>query len=220
MKKLNFLILCIIISASITAQSVNNVSIKTNVKGDNFDGQITWFVKGDKIAFDMQFTHEGKTFTSRFIPDKSKGLFHVLTTTPDAKIYSTAEAKSIEPTPGFDPVILSVEMAGDEVISGINCKKIIVKTAGTVTECFIDPTINAQYTSYETFFRSDYALLAMKELKLNGFPIALITKNLEGRILTEVQTINIQLNSVNDNVFVVGKEYKPIEELNKATQPK
>ncbi len=220
MKKNIFLILCLITSAFITAQSVNNATIKTNVKSDNFDGQITWFVKGDKIAFDMQFTHEGKTFSSRFIPDKSKGVFHILTTSSDSKIYSTADAKSIETTPGFDPVILSVEQAGNEVISGINCKKIIVKTAGTTTECFIDPSINAQYTSFETFFRSDYALLAMKELKINGFPIALITKNLEGKIITEVQTTSIQTNSVNDNIFTIGKEYKTVEELNKAAEPK
>jgi len=216
MKKTFFLIFCFIsIIGFLSAQNISNATLKTTVKGGNFDGQITWFLKGDKIAFDVQFTNEGKQYTTRYIPDRTKGIFHILSTTPDSKIYSTAEAKLIEPTPGFDRNIISVEQAGDEVISGINCKKIIVKTAGSVTECFIDPTINVNYTSYESFFRSDYALLAMKELKMNGFPIAVKTVDLEGKVLTEVQTLNIQANSVNDNVFNISKDYKPIEQLNK-----
>lgn len=220
MKKSLLLIFCSILSVIITAQTVNNATIKTTVKGDKFDGEIIWYLKGDKVAFDMQFTHEGKTYSSRFIPDKSKGLFHILTNSGESRIYSTADAKSIEVTPGFDPTILSVEPAGEQLISGINCKKIIVKTAGTVTECYIDPTINVNYTSYETFFRSDYALLAMKELKMNGFPIAIKTKDLEGKTITEVTTTNIQQNSVTDNHFAIGKEYKTIEELNKASEQK
>lgn len=220
MKKTIFLLCCILSVGFLAAQNTNNVTIKTKVKGDKFTGDITWFVKGDKIAFDVQFSHEGKQYNTRFIPDKSKGIFHILSNTPDNKIYSTAEAKSIVPAPGFDAVVLSVEDAGTETVSGISCKKLIVKTAGTITECFIDPTINAQYTSYEAFFQSDYALLAMKEMKMNGFPIAIITKDLEGNIITDVQTTNIQVNSVNDNVFKIGKEYKTVEELNKTVDPK
>jgi len=215
MKKTIFSILGLLIMGFISAQSINNATIKTSVKGDNFDGYITWFLKGDKLAFDVEFSHEDKTYLSRFIPDKAKGIFHILTNTPEAKIYSTAEAKSINHTPGFDPIVISVTEEGQEVISGINCTKIVVKTAGTITECYIDPTINAQYASYEAFFRSDYALLAMKELKLNGFPIALKTTDLDGKVLTEMKTINIQTNSVNDNAFKIDKEYKTVEELNK-----
>ena len=220
MKKTIFIILCLISFGFLSAQNINNVTIQTKVKGPSFDGEITWFVKGDKIAFEVKFSNEGKQYITRFIPDKSKGIFHLLSTTPDGKIYSTAEAKSIQETPGFDSKILSVEQAGDVMVSGINCKKIIVKTAGSVTECFIDPTINANYTSYETFFRSDYALLAMKQLKMNGFPIALKTVDLEGKVITEVQAVNIQANSVSDNLFSVSSEYKPIEQLNKAADPK
>lgn len=220
MKKTFFLILCFISIGFIYAQNINNVTIKTNVKGAKFDGQITWFIKGDRIAFDVQFSNDGKQYTTRFIPDKLIGVFHLLSTTPESKIYSTADAKSIELAPGFDPVILSIDQAGDEVISGINCKKIIVKTAGVITECFIDPTINISYTSYEKFFPSDYALLAMKELKMKGFPIALKSVDLEGKVITEVQTVNIQVNSVNDNVFSISKEYRTIEELNKIPDQK
>ena len=216
MKKTFFIIFCLL-TGFLSAQNINNVTIKTTLKGANFDGQITWFLKGDKIAFDVQFTNEGKQYLTRYIPDKVKGIFHILSTTPESKIYSTAEAKLIEPTPGFDSHIISIEQVKDEVISGINCKKIIVKTAGSVTECYIDPTINANYTSYESFFRSDYALLAMKELKMTtGFPIAIKTVDLEGKVITEVQTLNIQANSVTDNVFNISKDYKPIEDFNKA----
>lgn len=218
MKKIFVLFICLIAGGLLFAQSINNVTVKTVVKGGQFDGLLTWYVMGDKIAFDMEFTHEGNTYSTRFIPDKAKGIFHLLSNTLGQKIYSTAEVNTIQPAPGFDPVILSVELAGDEVVSGINCKKIIVKTAGMTTECYIDPTINVNYTSYEAFFRSDYALLAMKELKMNGFPIAFKTINAEGKVVTEVNTVSIQQNSVTENVFKIGSEYKSIEELNKDTE--
>ena len=49
-----------------------------------------------------------------------------------------------------------------------------------------------------------------------GFPIAIKTVDLDGKVITEVKTLNIQANSVTDNTFTVSKDYKPIEDLNKA----
>jgi len=208
---ISFFFLCI---AFLSAQNINNVSIETNVNAPGFDGKITWYIMNGKLAFDVTYQHEGNTYESRFIPNLNRGQMDILTHTGGLKMRSSVTSTDIQPTAGFDRTILEIERLGDAEFSGIRCQKFIVKTAAHIIECYIDTDINIAYYNYEAFIKSDHALLALKELRLKGFPIAVKTMDLEGNVLNNVQTTNMRVNAVSDNTFRIGSEYKTFEQLN------
>jgi len=195
-----------------TAQSYKNLSIEQNVKNSEFSGTFKWYIKGNKLAFDMSYVHEGVKRETRFIPNLSKNEFILLTLSINMKSY--INIADIKPASDFG-MIRNIKEDGEAIVSGINCKKIIIEATNSITECFIDTSIDFAYYNYEAFFKSDYAVQALAQLKLKGFPISIITKDLEGNVINTVTTTNIQPNSVSDNIFEVGNQYKTFEELNK-----
>jgi len=212
MKKLLIVSILLLSYALVIAQNVNNVTIETKVKNEGFDGTMTWYLKDGKIALDILFQHEGTSYESRLIPDLNKGLLNILTHTGGIKLHTVTEISNIEPAKNFDRNIIDIEDKGNVEFSGIMCKKLIIRTAATITECYIDPSINFSYYSYESFFKSDHALLALKDLRMKGFPLYLKTTDLEGRIINSVETTNIRANSVSDDIFKIGSGYMSIEE--------
>lgn len=192
-----------------------NMMIEAKIQNNDFDGNIIWYIKGDKLAFDMIYTYEGNTYETRFIPQPDKGVMYLLNDAGGQKMKTTINAGDIRADENFDKRILEVNIEENVVVSGIECKKIIVKTANTVTECFIDTSIDFPYYRYEAFLRSDYALLALRQLNMKGFPIAVKTTDRSGNVINNVETLNIRSNVVSDNIFTVTADYKSFEEINK-----
>ncbi|MDD3876243.1 MAG: DUF4412 domain-containing protein [Bacteroidales bacterium] len=214
MKKILIISFLFLSTAILPAQNINNVTIKTTVKAEGFDGIITWYINNGKLAFDVEYEFNGTLYSSRFIPDLNSGMLNILTHTGGMKMKSSAPASDIQPTASFDRNILEIERLGDAEFSGIACQKFIIRTSNNIIECYIDPGININYYNYESFIKSDHALLALKDLRMKGFPIAVKTTDLEGKIINVVETIDMRVNSVSDDIFRIGSEYKTFEELN------
>ena len=164
-----------------TATFAANGIVVTQTYSTSVEGQhisVTWYVTDAQCKLKMQFSDKDVNTTSYFIPEANSR--QLLTYSDGAtpaglsKIYYRIPATDIKGTVDGS---LAERTGETKNIGGMNCEKVIAKSANSVTEMWVTKDFKGDYYHFASFFKNSYELKALSESSIKGFPLSSITKD-------------------------------------------
>jgi hypothetical protein len=92
-------------------------------------------------------------------------------------------------------------------ILGYECTKYIVYAANSVTEMWVTSSIDMDYGSWATFFKTNAEMQGLHAAGLKGFPLESTTKSLAGNIIFQYVTSVVISKTLDDKEFSVPAGY-------------
>jgi hypothetical protein len=74
-------------------------------------------------------------------------------------------------------------------------------TASSITETEVSKMIDINLAAYASFFKNDYALLALIKSGQSGFPLNSVTKDKNGKIISKTTIVSIRKIPVSESYF-------------------
>jgi hypothetical protein len=194
-------------------------SIKQVVKNYNGTGTtltMTWYLSAHNYRVDMAASGKGINSNSVFIMDAASQTLKTYEASGGAgkKLYFQVDAGSI----AGDLSIISVNITQEvRQINGYKCEKWIVVTSSGTYNVWITRTIDADWSSYKSFFKTSVEIQALASQGVRGF--AMLTESNNGNNTMGVETVSIQ--AVPAITFAIPSEYTLfVPQTQSATQSK
>ena len=206
MKYLNYIVLSMIMSLVSTfayAQGFEGKIVMMQYKGIEAPVQITWYIKGQQLAYDIVFeTPEGQTMNLRCIPRLETQQLRL---------------KDVAGSFDYEVPVSSIEVETDlksvvnvQTVAQTRSMKSNYKTLASLdvyhpsvskTQVEYTTDVMIDWTKYADFFLNDYALVAMAKENIKGFPISSETKDASGNIIFKTEVTSIVATKISDSIF-------------------
>lgn len=206
MKYLNYIFLLFGLSFIVNATQAQNFEGKVvmmQYKGIEAPVQITWYIKGDKIAYDIVFeTPEGQTMNLRCIPQVDKKQLRL---------------KDIAGSFDYEVPVSSIEVETDlrsavkvQTVAQARSLKSNYKTVSSLdvyhpsvskTQVEYTTDIIVDWAKYSEFFLNDYAVVAMAKEQIKGFPVSSETKDDKGNVIFKTEVTSVSATKISDSIF-------------------
>ena len=187
----------------------------TSVEGQQVS--VTWYVTEAQCKLKMQFSDKDVNTTSYFIPaaKSSQLLTYSDGATPAglSKVYYRIPVTDIK---GAVDGSLAERTGETKSIGGMNCEKVIAKSANSITEMWVTKDFKGDYYRFASFFKNSYELKALSESSIKGFPLSSITKDNSGKVISSYELVSVSSTEIADTEFKVPAEYKSADEVSKA----
>lgn len=163
--------------------------------------KITWYVQQERVALDIDVkTPDGKMNTLRFVPLLDKKML-LLTNTSNTMRYEIplheikADALLKD---GISARALSETVTEPRFGQAASLE---IKTATTTTLANYTSDIAIDWTVFSDYFKSDFAVAALAQLRTKGFPFHSVTKDNFGNILSETTLLSVEKMPLDKKIF-------------------
>jgi hypothetical protein len=182
------------------AQTFEGIVVLRQVSGEGFTNDLTWYIKKDKIAFEIINLSETGTMKMRFVPKPKQNSMLMVINTTQGETKNEISASEISS---------DIDMSKSEVKdNGVKnsaeygeLNMMTISTPNTVTESEIDKSIDVDLSKYVAFLKNDYAIQALIKTKQIGFPLNSVTKDKSGNLISKISVISVKRTAVSDNFF-------------------
>lgn len=190
-------------SLTLSAQSFEGiVEMKQETAGMTY--QVKWYIRQDRIAYEL-FSQSGRgAMQLRFIPQPEKGTMLLITNGGNHSDKKELSTKDITPSAGIDITNLQIEEIGEPRSQGEfrKVKKLVVRSmAGTVTHVDYTTDIDVHFLKYAAFLKEDYGIQALAQSGRMGFPIRSVTRDEKGKVIAETKLIRVIHMKMSDAYF-------------------
>jgi hypothetical protein len=216
MKKTYSIIFLSLVTAIAFAGKGLVVTQKYNTGKDGQSVTVTWYVTETQCKLKMLYSDKDINTVNYFIPDVSSS--KLLSYTEGATPAGVPKTYYSIPVSGIKSALEAsvVERTGEtKMINGMNCEKIISKTATTTTEMWVTKDFKADYYRFASFFKNSNELKALNESSIKGFPLVSVTKDKSGKVLNAYELVSVSATEIADSEFTVPSDYKSAEEVSK-----
>lgn len=216
MKKTYSILLLSLITAIAFAGKGIVVTQKYNTGKEGQNVTVTWYVTETQCKLKMLYSDKDINTVNYFIPDMTNG--KLLSYTEGATPAGVPKTYYSIPVSGIKSAVEApvVERTGEtKTINGINCEKVIAKTATTVTEMWVTKDFKAEYYRFAAFFKNSNELKALSANSIKGFPIVSTTKDNSGKVVNAYELVSVSTTEIADSEFTVPSDYKSAEEVSK-----
>jgi hypothetical protein len=184
----------------ITAQTFEGIVDTRQVGANGISHDISWFIKKDRIAFELRSNTDPAGMKMRFVPQPKQNSMLLVVTTSDGENKTEIHANDIN---------AEIDMSKAEVReNGIKSSAeygeitlLIINTPGTVTETEVSKIIDVNFSRYASFFKNDYAVQGLIKSGQSGFPLNSVTKDKSGKVITKTTVISIRKIPVSESYF-------------------
>lgn len=199
MNKITLLLIIFFASIRIlSAQNFEGVIEMHQVTTNGLEYDLKWYIKGDKIAYELSTTSGRDAVQMRFVPLKSS----------NSMLMISGNTKTEIPTDKITaPVGFSMEGA-KLVDKGNRSTKDFehiteweITTDKMTAKVEVTTDIGINFAEYKQFFKSDYGLCALAESGKAGFPLNITIEDEKGNILTKTTLKKVTKMSVADSFF-------------------
>ena len=182
----------------------------TNFNGGDFKVEnVEWYFKKDKAKMVISMKDpNGTVSNSSFIPVKSKESLIIYSNTPAAdgkNLYFEVPINKIEEHNKTD--YRTEKTTETKSILGYDCTKYLVYTANSITEMWVTTSIDMDYGSWASFFKTNAEMQGLHMANLIGFPLESTTKSLAGNIIFQYSTESVTAKTLDDKEFSVPAGY-------------
>lgn len=163
--------------------------------------QITWYIKGDRIAFDMVALEAKKDEpVFRFVPDASGKVLKMRQLNGSFTMDIAADAIQLV---GDADKISEAKETGRGNIEPRFTQMVDVQASSPTLKIDIEytPDIAIDWQPIQALFKSDYAIGAMVRLSAKGFPYASKGVDASGEVVFECVLKQVQQEKIADSVF-------------------
>ena len=185
-------------SGSIFAQSFEGIIEMHQVTSNGLEYDLKWYIKGDKIAYELSSESSRSEDQMRFVPQTSTNSMLMITGDTKKEIPAT----DITTPEGFSMKGAKIEDKG--LVTNSNFKtvnKIEIATSEITSQVEITSDVKVNFADYAQFFKADYGLCALAESGKVGFPISSITKDKNGKVLTRTTLKKVTRTTITDAYF-------------------
>ena len=209
--KNRFILLICAITQSIFAFNGEIQLNYSNFNSGDFKVQsVNWLFKNDQAKMTLTMLDDkGITNVSSFIPNKSSQSLLIYNNMPSAdgkNYYYQVPVNKIEDLKNTE---YRVEKTTEQkLIAGYNCIKYMVYTATTITEMWVCTSIELNYGSWASFFKTNAEMQGLMKIGINGFPLESTTKSLAGNIIFQYTATSVNTDkTIEDKEFTVPSGY-------------
>lgn len=157
---------------------------------------VTWYIKQDKIAFEISSPSARGNNSIRFVPQiKSSSILMI---TGDTK--KEIPLKDITSEYSFDNIQTKL-VEGKTHTDFKQSKHYEISTNDVVAEVEISEDIDINFAQYAAFFKNDCGLYVLANSKKVGFPINSTAKDKSGKLISKTTFKSMQRTKVDDAVF-------------------
>jgi hypothetical protein len=172
-----------------------------HTKGDDAPMKITWYIKKDLLAYDLEFkTPEGEQKTMRFVPHTIART--LLITDPAGSFRYEVPVANIEAATDVKKGMTAKETGrGSNEPKFVKTADVEIQTPTTKTTMEYTFDIALDWTLYADFFGSDYSIAAMLKLNTKGFPYKSVTKDESGAVILRNELVSVKKEKISDSFF-------------------
>ncbi|MBL4650785.1 MAG: DUF4412 domain-containing protein [Aureispira sp.] len=199
MNKITLLLIVFLASIKIlSAQNFEGVIEMHQVTTNGLEYDLKWYIKGDKIAYELSTKSSENAVQMRFVPQKSSNSMLMIsgntkTEIPSEQItapvgFSMKGAKFVEKGTSSNSDFKSVkqwEITTDKMIANVE----------------VTTDIGINFAEHKQFFKSDYGLCALAESGKAGFPLNITIQDKAGNVLTKTTLKKVTRMPVADSFF-------------------
>lgn len=199
MNKITLLLIIFLASIKIlSAQNFEGVVEMHQVTTNGLEYDLKWYIKGDKIAYELS-TKSGKDAVQmRFVPLKSSNSMLMISGNTKTEI----PTDQITAPVGFSMKGAKlVDKGNSENDNFKSVKEWEITTDKMVAKVQVTTDIGINFGEYKQFFKSDYGLCALAESGKAGFPLNITIKDKTGNVLTKTTLKKVTRMSVADAFF-------------------
>jgi hypothetical protein len=204
MKIKYFIFALAFLAATAIAQAQNNfegVVVMQQSKGEEDPIKIIWYIKKDKLAYDLEFkTPEGVLTVMRFVPNPATKM--LLITDPQATFRYEVPISSIQATTDVKKGMTAKETGRGNIEPQFEkMVTVAIETPNSKTEMEYTTDIIIDWSLYSDFFVSDYSIAAMIKLDAKGFPYMSTSKDEKGEVVLLNELLYFRKEKISDTVF-------------------
>ena len=184
------------ITSLLSAQSFEG-TVHLNHVSEGQEYESIWSIKNNQVALELILNSEKGQYRPRFIPDLSKSELLIITKTPSEEFEHRQAISEIKTPEEFELSGFQATLKEEtKTIKGYECQLVEARTNNTITEIWVAKAIPVNFNAYKDYFKADYALLALMQLNLKGFPIQYETKSATGSAIMKSSPKAISLGKV------------------------
>lgn len=215
LKKWTLLFAGLLMSSSLMAQQFEGV-----IQAEYYQGKtdsrsdITWYLAPGKIALKMVMTSQNGEYSTTFIARKGSNELHILSHTPNGEKLHHAIPTSEMSKPDHFPSYGSFEAQEQDETknqAGHRTTKVVGESDKSKTITWVAKDIDFPYYQYSDYFKSDYNIAILADIKMNGFPLQSVTTNNRGLIIESIEVEDVNKRDLDPSVFKVPADYKTVE---------
>lgn len=181
-----------------TAQTFEGTIEMYQVTADGLEYDLKWYIKGNKIAYELSSTSTRGAVYLRFIPQTKTNTMLMVTGDTKQQI-PVDEIKGLDKMSVKDASIRSKGNSSNSYFKLINNWEIT--TSDLVIDVELTPEIPINFSDYKNFFKTDYGLYALGNSDKKGFPLSTITKDKKGNVITKTVLKRVSREAVPDSIF-------------------
>lgn len=199
MNKITLLLIIFLASIKIlSAQNFEGVIEMHQVTTNGLEYDLKWYIKGDKIAYELSTKSSKDAVQMRFVPLKSSNSMLMISGNTKTEIPSAQITKPV----GFSMEGAKLVEKGKSSNSDFkSIKEWQITTNKMTAKVEVTTDIGINFAEYKQFFKSDYGLCALAESGKAGFPLNITIQDKTGNILTKTTLKKVTRMSVADSYF-------------------
>jgi hypothetical protein len=203
--KTKYVLFALLFLATATiAKAQNNfegVVVMQQSKGEEDPIKIIWYLKKDKLAYDLEFkTPEGVLTIMRFVPNPATKM--LLITDPQGSFRYEVPVSSIQAMTDVKKGMTAKETGRGNIEPKFEkMVDVEIETPSSKTEMEYTTDIIVDWSLYADFFVSDYSIAAMIKLNAKGFPYMSTSKDEKGNVILLNELLYVRKEKISDSVF-------------------
>lgn len=194
--------LCFIFMCAIGLQAQNFEGIiemrQETAAGVTYD--ITWYIKNDRIAYEI-VPHSGeKSLKMRFVPQPEQNSMLMIINSPEGN--TKKEILPHDISSDIDMSNSTVSEIGTRNSENFGEVKVLsVNTPTTSTEVEVTTAININLAKYASLIKNEYGIQALIKTNRKGFPLNSVTKDSSGKVVSKTNVSSVNRTSVSEEYF-------------------
>jgi hypothetical protein len=182
------------------AQNFEGIVEMRQLSAEGVTHDVTWYIKKDKIAFEIKTKSETGTMKMRFIPQPKQNSMLMVVTTPQGENKNEISTRDI--SSDIDMSRSEVKETGTKTSADFGELTLLtITTPDAITETEIAKGVDVDLSKYAAFLKNDYAVQALIKSRQVGFPLNSVTKDKSGKVISKSSVISIKKTAVSDNYF-------------------
>ena len=201
MKKLLGALLFFLASLTIVnAQNFEGTVEMEQISATGTTYKITWFIKKDKIAYEIKTGADNGSLKMRFVPQPKQNTMLMIVNSQEGN--SKREISTRDISSDIDMSKAEVKENGTKTHADFGELTILlINTPEANTEVEVVKSIDVDLSKYASYLKNEYGIHALIQTKQIGFPLNSITKDKNGKLISQTKVISIKPGPVSEEYF-------------------
>jgi len=181
----------------LAAQGFEGIVETRQVDANGISHDISWYIKKDKIAFELK---SNAAMKMRFVPQPKQNSMLMTVSTADGESKTEVLAKDISSEINVSGAELK-DLGMRKTAEHGDVSVIVMTTSTSTTETELTKMFDVNLSNYVSFFKNDYAILSLVKSGQSGFPLNSVTKDKSGNIISKTTLISIRRLALSESYF-------------------